>query len=77
MEPSWTTPRLTTERFGNQQGTIHGGFLTELADAAIGTAWSRFGPGNIDFTRIEMGPPREQIKPDQEKAWSGSAGTLS
>lgn len=28
---------VTPERFGNQ-GKIYGGFLTELADAAIGTA---------------------------------------
>lgn len=39
---------------GNQQGTIHGGLICELADAAIGTAHSTtLGPGE-SFTTIEI-----------------------
>lgn len=42
------------DRHGNQQGTIHGGLLTELADAAIGTAHSTIvGPGE-SFTSIDL-----------------------
>lgn len=41
-------------RHGNQQGTVHGGFLAELADAAIGTAHSTLvGPGE-SFTSIDL-----------------------
>lgn len=43
-----------TELHGNQQGTVHGGFLVELADAAIGTARSTsIGPGE-SFTSIDL-----------------------
>jgi uncharacterized protein (TIGR00369 family) len=39
---------------GNQQGTVHGGLLGELADAAIGTAHStRLAPGE-SFASIEL-----------------------
>lgn len=39
---------------GNQQGTVHGGLLVELADAAIGTAAStRMAPGE-SFTSIDL-----------------------
>lgn len=41
-------------RHGNQQGTVHGGLLVELADAAIGTAQSTVvGPGE-SFTSIDL-----------------------
>ena len=39
---------------GNQQGTIHGGFLCELADAAIGTAHSTLTAEGESFTTIEL-----------------------
>ncbi|BBA95633.1 hypothetical protein RVR_566 [Actinacidiphila reveromycinica] len=43
-----------TDLHGNQQGTVHGGFLVELADAAIGTARSTLvGPGE-SFTSIDL-----------------------
>lgn len=45
---------VTTERFGNQQGTIHGGFLTELADATIGTACSTLMHPGETFTSINL-----------------------
>jgi len=39
---------------GNQQGTIHGGLITELADAAIGTAHSTLMQERQSFTTIEL-----------------------
>lgn len=39
---------------GNQQGTIHGGLLSELADAAIGTAHSTLMSEGESFTSIEL-----------------------
>ncbi len=42
------------ELHGNQQGTIHGGLMSELADAAIGTAHSTFMAEGETFTSIEL-----------------------
>ncbi|KWX67545.1 PaaI family thioesterase [Mycobacterium sp. NAZ190054] len=39
---------------GNQQGTVHGGFLVELADAAIGTAHSTLMQPGETFTSIDI-----------------------
>jgi uncharacterized protein (TIGR00369 family) len=39
---------------GNQQGTIHGGLLCELADAAIGTAHSTIVGEEKTFTNLEF-----------------------
>lgn len=39
---------------GNQQGTVHGGLLSELADAAIGTAHSTLMAEGESFTSIEL-----------------------
>ncbi|MFD6096174.1 PaaI family thioesterase [Nocardiopsis flavescens] len=39
---------------GNQQGTVHGGFLAELADAAIGTARSTLIRPGESFTSIDL-----------------------
>lgn len=39
---------------GNQQGTIHGGLLCELADAAIGTAHSTIVSDEETFTSLEF-----------------------
>jgi uncharacterized protein (TIGR00369 family) len=41
-------------RHGNQQGTVHGGFLVELADAAIGTAHSTLMLPGESFTSIDI-----------------------
>lgn len=41
-------------RHGNQQGTVHGGLLCELADAAIGTAHSTLMDGGESFTSIDL-----------------------
>lgn len=39
---------------GNQQGTVHGGFLSELADATIGTAHSTAISTGESFTSIDL-----------------------
>ena len=39
---------------GNQQGTVHGGLLCELADAAIGTAHSTIIAEGESFTSIDL-----------------------
>lgn len=39
---------------GNQQGTVHGGMLVELADAAIGTAQSTLIRPGESFTSIDL-----------------------
>ncbi|WP_419735829.1 PaaI family thioesterase [Pseudomonas sp. COR18] len=39
---------------GNQQGTVHGGLLCELADAAIGTAHSTLMQPAQSFTSIDL-----------------------
>lgn len=39
---------------GNQQGTIHGGTLAELADAAIGTAHSTVIGRDESFTSLDL-----------------------
>lgn len=39
---------------GNQQGTVHGGLISELADAAIGTAHSTLTKDGQSFTTIEL-----------------------
>ncbi len=39
---------------GNQQGTVHGGLICELADAAIGTAHSTLMKEGQSFTTIEL-----------------------
>lgn len=39
---------------GNQQGTIHGGLISELADAAIGTAHSTLMLAGESFASIDL-----------------------
>lgn len=39
---------------GNQQGTVHGGLICELSDAAIGTAHSTLMKEGQSFTTIEL-----------------------
>lgn len=39
---------------GNQQGTVHGGIIAELADAAFGTAHSTRVLAGESFTSIEL-----------------------
>lgn len=39
---------------GNQQGTVHGGLLSELADAAIGTAHSTVVEMDESFASIDL-----------------------
>jgi len=42
------------EIHGNQQGTVHGGILAELADAAIGTAHSTIVHEGDSFTGVDL-----------------------
>jgi uncharacterized protein (TIGR00369 family) len=42
------------ELHSNQQGTVHGGFISELADAAIGTARSTTVAPGESFTSIDL-----------------------
>lgn len=42
------------ELHSNQQGTTHGGLISELADASIGTAHSTFIEEGQSFTSIEL-----------------------
>ncbi|OTG86132.1 thioesterase [Acinetobacter sp. ANC 4558] len=42
------------EIHGNQQGTVHGGMLCELADATIGTAHSTVMNEGESFTSIDL-----------------------
>ena len=42
------------EIHGNQQGTVHGGLLSELADAAIGTAHSTLIEAGESFASIDL-----------------------
>lgn len=39
---------------GNQQGTVHGGIISELADAAIGTAHSTLMAEGESFASIDL-----------------------
>ena len=54
--PGTATVELDADpgRHGNQQGTVHGGMLCELADAAIGTAHSTLLAEGESFTSIEL-----------------------
>ncbi|MEV8239849.1 PaaI family thioesterase [Microbacterium testaceum] len=52
-------------RHGNQQGTIHGGLLCELADAAMGTAHSTVIVSGESFTSLDLNA--RFVRP----AWSG------
>lgn len=46
--------KVDAARHGNQQGTVHGGFLVELGDAAIGTAHSTLMRAGESFTSIDI-----------------------
>ncbi|MEE6163385.1 MULTISPECIES: PaaI family thioesterase [unclassified Mycolicibacterium] len=48
------TAEVDPDTHGNQQGTVHGGFLVELADAAIGTAHSTIVSDEESFTSIDI-----------------------
>ncbi|MEN4474555.1 PaaI family thioesterase [Mycolicibacterium cosmeticum] len=48
------TVKVDPQTHGNQQGTVHGGFLVELADAAIGTAHSTVVGDGESFTSIDI-----------------------
>ena len=43
-----------TEKHANPMGTVHGGVLTDLADLAMGSAFSTVIEENESFTTIEL-----------------------
>ncbi len=45
---------VTIDAHGNQQGTVHGGTIAELADAAIGTAHSTVIGQGESFATVEL-----------------------
>ncbi len=55
-ETGTASVRVETDpaKHGNQQGTVHGGFLVELADAAIGTAHSTLMRPGETFTSVDI-----------------------
>ncbi|HEX6041726.1 PaaI family thioesterase [Longimicrobium sp.] len=55
VEPGHTLFRMDAdERHANPMGTLHGGILCDLADAAMGTAWgSTLGEGET-YTTVEL-----------------------
>lgn len=42
------------ERHHNPMGTVHGGILCDVADAAMGTAWASTMDADETFTTLEM-----------------------
>ncbi len=54
-EPGRTTFELEVdERHGNPMGTLHGGILCDLADAAMGTAYATLLEEGETFTTLEL-----------------------
>jgi uncharacterized protein (TIGR00369 family) len=55
VEPGRAVFRLEAdERHANPMGTLHGGILCDIADAAMGCAWgSTLGPGE-SYTTVEL-----------------------
>jgi uncharacterized protein (TIGR00369 family) len=55
IEPGHAVFRMeANERHANPMGTLHGGILCDLADAALGTAWgSTLGEGET-YTTLEL-----------------------
>src|SRR6202166_1491754 len=43
-----------TERYANPMGTLHGGVLCDIADAAMGVAYASELGSNESFTTIEL-----------------------
>jgi uncharacterized protein (TIGR00369 family) len=43
-----------TERYANPMGTLHGGVLCDVADAAMGAAYSSTLSGGESFTTLEL-----------------------
>lgn len=42
------------ERFANPMGTLHGGILCDLGDAAMGTAMATMGQAGESYTTIQL-----------------------
>lgn len=53
-EGSATIRMETNQSFANPMGTLHGGILCDLSDAAMGTAWASGVNEDETFTTIEL-----------------------
>jgi len=51
---SATVSMEASERHANPMGTLHGGILCDLADAAMGTAWASELDDGETFTTVEL-----------------------
>ncbi len=51
---AWCDMEATAERHGNPMGTVHGGILCDLADAAMGIAWATELGDDESFTTLEL-----------------------
>ncbi|HLM67439.1 MAG TPA: PaaI family thioesterase, partial [Longimicrobium sp.] len=55
IEPGRTVFRMEAdERHANPMGTLHGGILCDLADAAMGTAWGSTLAEGESYTTVEL-----------------------
>lgn len=55
VEPGAAVVRLeATERHANPMGTLHGGILCDVADAAMGMAWAATLDEGETFTTLEL-----------------------
>lgn len=54
LQRAVVTVEADADVHGNQQGTVHGGLICELADAAIGTAQSTVTQDGQSFTTVEL-----------------------
>jgi len=55
IEPGTATIAIdVTERFWNPMGTLHGGILVDIADAAMGLAYAAALEDGESFTTIEL-----------------------
>ena len=55
IEPGTATVEIdVTERFWNPMGTLHGGILVDIADAAMGLAYAAALKDDETFTTVEL-----------------------
>jgi uncharacterized protein (TIGR00369 family) len=55
IEPGTATIEIdVTERFWNPMGTLHGGILVDIADAAMGLAYAAAREDGESFTTLEL-----------------------
>jgi uncharacterized protein (TIGR00369 family) len=55
VAPDWSAFEMeTSRRHANPMGTLHGGILCDLADAAMGMAWASELTDGETFTTLEL-----------------------